>query len=129
MNETLTNTETPTPSLFIRIGGAPAIAQVVAALYERVRADPELAPYFHLTDIEAQRRKLGEMLADALGGPQAPWIIDLRTAHRGRGVTHRHFALLCAHLIDVLEDAGLSGDEADDIIEWVGRARSAVVEE
>jgi truncated hemoglobin YjbI len=117
------------PSLFSRVGGAPAIAQMVTSLYERVRADPELEPYFHVTDFEVQRRKLGEMLTDVLGGPQADWLLDLRTAHRGRGISHRHFSLLCAHLIDTLEAAGLTGDEADDMIEWVGQARSAVVED
>ena len=38
-------------------GGAAAIAQIVTRLYERTIDDPELAPYFHTTDIEVQRRK------------------------------------------------------------------------
>lgn len=129
MDTTTDSENTQQESLFLRLGGAPAIAMVVANLYERVRVDPELAGYFHTTDMDIQRRKLGEMLTDVLGGPSAPWLLDLRTAHRGRGIQHRHFSLLCGHLIDVLTDAGVPADEADDVIEWVGSARSAVVEE
>ena len=129
MSDLRTEERFATPALFVRIGGARAIGPLVASLYERVRLDPELAPYFHLTDMAAQHTKLADMLTDVLGGPKAPWLIDLTSAHRGRGVTNRHFSLLCAHIIDVLKDAGLNGDEADDIIEWVGRARSSVVEE
>lgn len=116
-------------SFFLRLGGAVAIARLVGALYDRVQADPELAPYFHTTDMDSQRRRLGEMLTDVLGGPSAPWILDLRTAHLGRGVSNRHFSLLCGHLIDVLAVAGVETDDADDVVEWVGRARPVVVED
>ena len=129
MSDLRTDDKVATPSLFARMGGPHAIGPLVASLYKRIRLDPELAPYFHLTDMAAQRTRLADMLTDVLGGPQAPWLIDLTSAHRGRGITNRHFSLLCAHIIDALEDAGLNGDEADDIIEWVGRARSSVVEE
>ena len=93
MNTTTNSENAQQESLFMRLGGAPAIALVVANLYERVRADPELGGYFHTTDMDVQRRKLSEMLTDVLGGPSAPWLLDLRSAHRGRGIQHRHFSL------------------------------------
>lgn len=80
-------------SLFHRLGGAAPIAHVVAALYERVRADPELDRYFHATG----------------------------------DITPRDFSLLCGHLIDVLTEAGIPTDDADDVLEWVMRARNAVI--
>ena len=116
-------------TLFDRLGGAAAIAQIVTRLYERTISDPELAPYFHTTDIEVQRRKLAEMLGEALGGPQAPWLRGLADAHRGRGVSHRHFSLLAAHLIDLLEELRVDPDEADLVMNWVAQGRDAVVEE
>jgi hemoglobin len=115
--------------LFDRLGGAAAIAAIVTSLYERVQADPELAPYFHRTEMEPQRRKLAEMIGEALGGPSAPWLLDLDTAHRGRGVTHRHFSLLAAHLMDILIDADVDPDEANGVMNWFASARDAVVEE
>ena len=117
------------PTVFDRIGGAAAIAQVVTELYERTRADPELGPYFHTTDIGTQRRKLSEMIGASLGGPEAPWLLGLEDAHRGRGVSHRHFSLLAAHLIDILNEFDVNADEADVVMNWVAQGRDAVVED
>ena len=106
-----------------------ANAAIVTKLYERTSGDPELAPYFHTTDIEVQRRKLSEMIGEALGGPEAPWLLGLREAHRGRGVSHRHFSLLAAHLLDLLEELNVDPDETDVVMNWVAQGRDAVVED
>ncbi|HQY14196.1 MAG TPA: group 1 truncated hemoglobin [Ilumatobacteraceae bacterium] len=117
------------PTMFDRLGGAAAIAEIVTKLYERTTTDPELGPYFHTTDIELQRRKLSEMIGEALGGPEAPWLLGLREAHRGRGVSHRHFSLLAAHLLDLLEELNVDPDETDGVMNWVAQGRDAVVED
>jgi hemoglobin len=117
------------PTLFERLGGAAAIANIVTTLYERTAADPELGPYFHTTDMGVQRRKLAEMIGEALGGPSAPWLLGLAEAHRGRGVTHRHFSLLAAHLMDILEELDIDPDEADAVMNWFTQGREAVVED
>jgi hemoglobin len=117
------------PTLFDRLGGAAVIAEIVTKLYERTSGDPELAPYFHTTDMELQRRKLSEMIGEALGGPEAPWLLGLEEAHRGRGVSHRHFSLLAAHLLDLLEEMNIDPDEADVVMNWVAQGRDAIVED
>jgi truncated hemoglobin YjbI len=117
------------PTLFDRLGGAPVIADIVTKLYERSGADPELAPYFHTADMVEQRRKLSEMIGEALGGPAAPWLLGLEEAHRGRGVSHRHFSLLASHLLDLLEELRIDADEADVVMNWFARGREAVVED
>jgi hemoglobin len=121
-------TEATPSTAFEALGGDAGVLEVVDELYARVRADEELAPYFHRTDMAAQRQKLAEMITEALGGPPAPWLLSLDAAHRGRGITHRHFSLLCAHLVDVVTERGL-GEEVDDLIDFVNQARPAVVED
>jgi hemoglobin len=116
-------------SAFDRLGGADAIAAIVDELYDRAQEDPELAPYFHTTDMAVQRGKLAEMLGEALGGPKAPWLLGLAEAHRGRGITNRHFSLLAAHLIDVLLERHVDPDEVDAVMSWVARGREAVVDD
>ena len=116
-------------TIFERLGGAAAIAAIVADLYERARQDPELTQYFHLTDLEVQRKKLAEMIGEALGGPAAPWLMGLEEAHRGRGVTHRHFSLMAAHLMDVLIDRDVDADEANAVMNWLTASRDVVVED
>ena len=117
------------PTVFERLGGAPAIAEIVDELYARAQADPELAPYFHTTDMDGQRRKLAEMIGEALGGPEAPWLVGLDEAHRGRGISHRHFSLMAAHLIDVLIERDVDPEETDVVMSWVARGRELVVED
>jgi len=50
-------------------------------------------------------------------------------AHRGRGVSHRHFSPLAAHLIDILTEFEVNPDEADVVMNWVAEGRKAVVED
>lgn len=121
--------ESSATTIFDRLGGAAAIAAIVADLYERARQDPELTQYFHATDMDVQRRKLAEMIGEALGGPKAPWLMGLDVAHQGRGVTHRHFSLMAAHLMDVLIDRQVDPDEADAVMNWLSAGREAVVED
>lgn len=115
--------------LFDRLGGPNAMASIVAALYGKAQADDELAPYFHRTDIDEQRRKLADMLGEATGGPAAPWLLGLAEAHRGRGITDRHFSLLAAHLVDVLEAAQVGDDDLDDVMLLIAHARDAIVDD
>jgi len=116
-------------TIFDRLGGAAAIASIVADLYERARQDPELVGYFHSTDLDVQRKKLAEMIGEALGGPKAPWLMGLEAAHHGRGVTNRHFSLMAAHLMDVLIDQDVDPDEANTVMNWLADGREAVVDE
>ena len=116
-------------SLYTRLGGEPMVRRVVDELYDRAGADPELIGYFHATDQVEQRRKLTEMIGEALGGPSAPWLLGLREAHAGRGITHRHFSLMAAHLIDILIEIGVEPDETNTIMQWFASGREAVVDE
>jgi hemoglobin len=111
-----------------RIGGPEGVRSVVDELYRRAWADDELAEYFHATDQTAQRQRLADMIAGALGGPPTPWLEGLTEAHAGRGITHRHFSLMAAHLIDTLDHFGVTADEADLLTAWFAAGRDAVVD-
>lgn len=116
------------PSIFERIGGAAAVEAVVSDLYERAGVDPDLGPFFHGTDLPVQRRKLAEMIGEALGGPPAPWLLGLREAHAGRAIGHHHFSLMASYLIDILIERGVGDDETDAITAWFAEGRDAVVD-
>lgn len=124
----MNDTASPADTTYERLGGAATVRRVVDELYERARADDELAGYFHATDMEVQRQKLTEMIGEALGGPSAPWLLGLREAHAGRGITHRHFSLMAAHLIDILIEFGVDPDDTNTITRWFASGREAVVE-
>lgn len=84
--------------LYVTIGGREPLVAVVDHFYDRVLADPLLAPLFAGTDMPRQRAHQVEFLAAALGGPDAYRGPSLRQAHRGRGITKEHFARVAGHL-------------------------------
>jgi hemoglobin len=118
----------PADTPFDRLGGAEGVRAVVDELYRRAATDPELAGYFHTTDMQSQRNRLADMIGAAMGGPAAPWLKGLEEAHRGRGITHRHFSLMASHLIDALEHHGIRPEEADLLTAWFAQGREAVVD-
>lgn len=111
-----------------RVGGPAGVSAVVDELYRRAGEDAELSVYFHRTDMATQRRRLADLITEALGGPETSWLIGLEEAHRGRGITHRHFSLMAAHLIDTLDQHGVRADETEVLMAWFAAGREAVVD-
>lgn len=114
--------------LFASLGGAAVLRAVVDDFYERVFADPELAPFFVRTDRRAQREHQYEFLAAALGGPRGYTGRSLRAAHRGRGITAAHFARVAGHLQAALSAAGVPDDVAAAIVATAARLQPEVVD-
>lgn len=119
---------TNTQSLYRRIGGKVALTAVVEEFYRRILADAELAPLFAATDMAVQKRHQAAFLAAALGGPAAYAGRDMREAHRGRGITARHFAAVAGHLQSTLAWAGLGGDEVATIMATAAGLQDQIVE-
>ena len=118
-------------SVFEQIGGKPAISAAVDGLYERLLADPVLAPYFTGTDMERLKRHMRAFMAVALGGADLYAGRDMRSAHAGLDVTHDAFDRVVAHLVDTLASLGVPVE----LIEAIGaklaplRAQIVTVEE
>ncbi|OYP28218.1 group I truncated hemoglobin [Rhodopirellula sp. MGV] len=93
-----------TPVLFDRLGGTSAVAEIVQLMYERVLADPELAPFFEGASMERLRQMQYHFLASAFDGPAEYSGAELTKIHAGRGINAKHFAKFCGHFADVLDD-------------------------
>lgn len=94
------------PSIYDRLGGHDAVKLAVDRLYERLVADPELAPYFAGTDLNRLARHMRPFFAAAVGGPDLYRGRDMGGAHAGLGITARHFDRTVEHLVAVLRDLG-----------------------
>ena len=75
-------------SVYDQIGGKAAVSAAVDGLYERLLADPALAPYFADTDMERQKRHMRAFMAVALGGSELYAGRDMRAAHAKLRITH-----------------------------------------
>lgn len=92
-------------ALFEGLGDA-GLTTVVSVFYDRVVADPELAPYFEGVDLERLRSHQRAFLIGALGGPDMFTGRPLESAHAGLGITDAAFDRVVDHLAATLGDLG-----------------------
>ena len=118
-------------SVYDQIGGNAAVSAAVDGLYERLFADPALAPYFADTDMRSQKSHMRAFMAVALGGADVYGGRDMGSAHAHLDITHDDFDRVVAHLVDTLASLGVP----IEIIEAIGaklaplRAQIVTVEE
>ena len=111
-----------------RIGGDRAVAEIVADFYQRVIADPELAPFFAKTDLERLLAMQREYVTVALGGPGTSSPSGLRDAHAGRGIRGRHFERFLDLFLDTIRERGLSENELDRVLDRLAIASTDVLD-
>jgi hemoglobin len=98
------------------IGGGPAVSAVVNDFYDRVLADPKLAPYFEDVDLARVKRHQVLLVTKVLGGPDNYTGRTLKEAHAGLGINDDEFTTVVGHLAGAMKDAGVP----DDIIARAG---------
>lgn len=118
------------PSLYERLGGEPALNAAVGIFYDKVLADPTLAPFFEDMDMRALIRKQTAFMALAFGGPQAYAGRDPRDAHRNlvkRGLTDAHFDAVAGHLQETLQQLQVPAELITECLGLVGGLRNEVL--
>ncbi len=119
-----------TETLFERLGGEPAVDAAVDAFYERVLADPELAPFFADTDMARQARKQKQFMTYAFGGSTKWEGRSMRAAHAKaveQGLDDEHFDRVAGHLADTLESLGVPEPLVKEVLDLVGGTREDVL--
>ena len=94
-------------SIYDSIGGAPAVRAAVDDFYERVLADPKLAPFFTGTDMSRLKAHQRAFIAAAIGGPEIFAGRDMASAHTGLGITDADFDAVVGHLVGTLTGLGV----------------------
>ncbi len=107
------------PSLYDRIGGAPAVAALIDRFYEKIVADPRLAPFFAHTTLEKLRKMQREFFSAALDGPQSYSGLSLSQGHAGRGITADHFSRYVSHLLETLTEMGVSPHDIREVVDRI----------
>lgn len=102
-------------SIYESLGAEVGIRRVVDEFYERLTADPELAPYFAGSDMPTLRRHQVAMLSSATGGPKQYTGSDMATAHAGLNISVEHFDRVVAHLVDTLADLDVDQDDIEQV--------------
>jgi hemoglobin len=113
--------------LYHAIGGRRSLVAAVHLFYDRLFADPEIAPFFPQGVTAQHKAYLVTVLGEALGGPERYRGPDLREVHRHLSITDHHFNLVAGHLDATLEDLNVPRNLTDQIIAIVATLRPVVV--
>jgi hemoglobin len=109
------------------IGGRDAIRIAVDRFYERVLADPTLAPWFAATDMDRLRAHQRAFFTTALGGPDEYAGRSVGVAHAGLRITDAAFDRVAEHLTATLLDLGVPAETVEAVVGGVAGMRSDVV--
>lgn len=103
-------------SIFDQLGGGGAIGAAVDDLYDRLLADPVVAPYFQGVVMGELSKHLRMFLAAALGGPDLYRGRDMRSAHARLRITHEAWDRTVGHLLAVLSDLRVEQPLIDQVV-------------
>lgn len=123
----MTNSTTPSATLYEQLGTDEGIAGAVDGFYERVTSDPTLAAYFAGVDMAALRRHQAAMLSAAAGGPRPYTGRGMAQAHGRLAITGAAFEAVVTHLGATLAAAGASDDTIGAVVAALAPLRSSIV--
>ena len=119
------------PSLYTRLGGYDAITAVSDDFIGRLAADKQLSRFVvgHSQDsLMKLRQHLVEFLCNATGGPCLYIGRDMKTAHKGMGITESDWDLSVKALIATLDKFKVPEKEKGEVLAAVGPLKTQIVE-
>src|SRR5438132_779195 len=120
-------------SLYSRLGGKKAITAVVDEFVSRVAADKRINAFFAATASDPARLKkfksnLVDQICQAGGGPCKYTGKDMKTAHKGMGISGADFNALVEDLVGALDKFKVGQHEKDQLLGALGPMKADIVE-
>ncbi|HKR65919.1 MAG TPA: group 1 truncated hemoglobin [Thermoanaerobaculia bacterium] len=118
-------------SLYQRLGGYDAIAAVTDDFIGRLASDKELSKFFagHSEDsLKRIRQLIVDQLCAATGGPCVYVGRDMKTAHKGMGITEAQWNLAAGHLVETLDKFKVPEAEKNEVLGAVSSFKKDIVE-
>ena len=116
-------------TIYEEIGGAPAVAAVVDAFYERLLADPSVNGYFAGKDLGRLKAHQRALVTVALGGGSETYTGRMMgPAHAGLDITDGAFDTVLYHLDEVLTAAGVGATTVAKVLAILEPLRPEVVQ-
>ena len=119
------------PSLYTRLGGYDAIAAVTDDFIGRLATDKQLSRFVvgHSQDsLMKLRQHVVEFLCNATGGPCVYMGRDMKTAHKGMGITESDWDLSVKALTATLDKFKVPEKEKGEVLAAVGPLKAQIVE-
>jgi hemoglobin len=118
-------------SLYQRLGGYDAIAAVADDFIARLGSDKRFAKFFGGFSEDSNKRlrqHLVEQLCAAAGGPCNYIGRDMKTTHKGLGITEAEWDAGAGHLAAALDKFKVPKAEKDEVLAFVTSLKKDIVE-
>jgi len=115
-------------SLYKRLGGKKAITLVVNDFVGNVAADKRINKFFAKTNIPRLKRLLVEQICAGSGGPCEYTGRDMKTAHKGMGVSGAQFGALVEDLGKSLNKFKVPAREQKELVAILAPMKKDIVE-
>lgn len=118
-------------TLYDRLGGYDAIAAVVSDLLPRLREDPQLARFWqHRAEDSLNRSKqlLIDFLCSGAGGPVYYTGRNMKTSHKGMGISESDWSAFLGHLHATLGVFQVPQAECDEVAAFIQGTKKDMVE-
>jgi hemoglobin len=119
-------------SLYTRLGGYDAIAAMIDDLLPRLRSDELLSRFWvspRSVDTHNRERQLAiDFIAAAAGGPTFYLGRDMKTSHKGMGITKADYAAFMRCLAVSLDTFEVPEPERNEVVAFVISLEPEIVE-
>ncbi|MEG4009187.1 group 1 truncated hemoglobin [Microcoleus sp. Pol11C1] len=114
-------------TLYEKMGGEPAIKEMVDDFYRDVLADEVVSHFFDHTDMAKQARHQTAFISYALGGTKQYSGRSMEKAHSGLNLQPEHFDAIVKHLTDAIIAHGASPEDLDEVLGKIATLKEAVL--
>jgi len=118
----------PKRTLYERLGGRPAITAVVDDFVGNVARDRRINRFFANANVPRLKRLLVQQICQASGGPCVYTGRDMKSAHRGMGVSNRDFHALVQDLGRTLNKFRVPAREQKELVAALAPLQKDIVE-
>jgi len=118
-------------TLYQRLGGYDAIAVVVDDFVMQLATDPSIGVFFkgHSEDsLKKIRMNIIDFICNAAGGPCSYTGRDMKTSHKGLGVTQAHWDASVKYLTNTLNKFKVPEREQSELFAAVSSVKNDIVE-
>lgn len=123
-----------TNSLWDRLGGEPGVTKIVDDFVNLVAPDRKV-DFFRggkykvaAEQVTKMKRELVEQISEASGGPLKYKGPDMKSVHKGMGITDAQFNAITADLKQALEQNNVAPEDVEKVLNAVGSYRKEIVE-
>jgi len=118
----------PKKTLYQRLGGMPAISAVVDDFVGNVARDRRINRFFANANVPRLKVLLVQQICQASGGPCIYSGRDMRSAHRGMGISGQHFNALVQDLGKSLNKFRVPAREQKELVAALAPLQQDIVE-